>query len=74
MNTQQDIVQMRHNSKWGHTSKIVGPLKAGTRFATTQWEYGKYVRLYYQSIDNSVLEVCNDKGQLYSGATVAQAT
>lgn len=73
MTRDNEIVQMRNTSgQWGFTNKVVGPLMSGARFAVAQWEDGKSVRVYYQSEDDSLLEVCNDDGSAwYSGTTIA---
>ncbi|KAL1747999.1 fungal fucose-specific lectin-domain-containing protein [Schizophyllum fasciatum] len=75
MNTHSEIVRaVNLNGAW-HTSKVVGPLKRGARFAPAQWEGGRYIRVYYQSADNSVLEVCNNDNSAnwHPGSTVGKA-
>ena len=52
-------------------SRVVGPLLCGAKFAVSSWEHGRYVRIYYQSPDYRVLEVCSDDGSVwYAGAFV----
>ncbi|KAL1748022.1 fungal fucose-specific lectin-domain-containing protein [Schizophyllum fasciatum] len=74
MNRNSEIMRsVNLDGRW-HTDKVVGPLVRGSKFAPAQWEGGRYVRVYYQSADNSVLEICNDNNATwYSGVTVGKA-
>ena len=76
INVDRNIVRaaQKQGGDWPNPSKVVGPLRAGSKFAPAQWEGGKYVRVYYQSEDNSVLEICKDHDRdWYGGATVGRA-
>ncbi|KAL1679136.1 fungal fucose-specific lectin-domain-containing protein [Schizophyllum commune] len=74
MNTDSEIVRATNIDGWWNNSTVVGPLERGAKFAPAQWDGGRYVRVYYQSADNSVLEICNDNDEgWYSGVTVGKA-
>jgi len=72
-NLQNEIVVTKNTGCWGSINKVVGNLKPGIQFAAAQWSNGKNLRLYYQTDDDSVLELCNDGGSWFGGATVDKA-
>ena len=75
MNIDNDIIRSVQTDGCWRTSKVVGPLTRGTRFAPAQWDDGKHVRVYYQAEDNCVLEVCkDDNGEWYAGSTVGEGS
>ncbi|KAI0334364.1 fucose-specific lectin [Cubamyces sp. BRFM 1775] len=76
MNIDNDIIRSVQTDGCWRTSKVVGPLARGARFAPVQWDDGKHVRVYYQAEDNCVVEVCRDyNGEWYAGAvTVGEAS
>ena len=60
-NLQDEIVVNKLSaSGWGPVTEVVGGVGSGFRFALTQWERGKHLRLYYQNHTNVVLEHCSD--------------
>lgn len=74
MNADLEIIRCVNIDGYWRSSTVVGPLMPGAKFAPAQWEGGKYIRVYYQSADDSVLEICNDNnGEWYSGVTVGKA-
>ncbi|GJE96729.1 fungal fucose-specific lectin-domain-containing protein [Phanerochaete sordida] len=73
MNAQHEIVQARTGPRaWLEPSKIVGPLNPGTRFAAANWA-PRHTRLYYQSSDQSIQELCNDGSGWFGGAAALGA-
>ncbi|KAL1748020.1 fungal fucose-specific lectin-domain-containing protein [Schizophyllum fasciatum] len=75
LNMASEITRAMHIDGYWQISKVVGPLFRSVRFVAEQWDGGKHIRVYYQSKDNSVLEVCNDNGEQdwVPGSHVAQA-
>ncbi len=73
VSVQSEIVQIENTGHWGAVSSIVGQLKPGVEFAAAQWDDGKHLRVYYQSTDDSMLEICNEGSGWFSGATVVNA-
>ncbi|KAK0438157.1 fungal fucose-specific lectin-domain-containing protein [Desarmillaria tabescens] len=69
-NLDNEIVGTKNTGSWGPVNTVVGGLKPGTQFAAAQWSNGKNLRLYYQTADDSVLEMVNDSGFWVGGATV----
>ncbi|KIJ53173.1 hypothetical protein M422DRAFT_202147, partial [Sphaerobolus stellatus SS14] len=56
-NKQNEIVQLKNTGYWGSVKTIVGGLKPGSQLAVGHWlEKDKYVRLYYQAADGSIVE------------------
>lgn len=72
-NLQDEIVGTKNTTSWGSTNKVLSGLRPGAQFAAAQWGDGKHLRLYYQNIDDSVLEVCSDGESWFDGAEVAKA-
>ncbi|SJL14340.1 uncharacterized protein ARMOST_17796 [Armillaria ostoyae] len=70
-NLENQIVGMKSVDSWGPVHTVVGGLKADTQFAAAQWSNGENLRLYYQTPDDSVLEMVNDAW--VGGATVGNA-
>ncbi|KAJ7107407.1 fungal fucose-specific lectin-domain-containing protein [Mycena epipterygia] len=74
INTDSEIIRCVLIGGIWRTSKVVGLLARGVRFAPAQWEGGNYIRVYYQSADNSVWEICKDNnGEWFSGGRIAKA-
>ncbi|KAK0184055.1 fungal fucose-specific lectin-domain-containing protein [Armillaria mellea] len=69
-NLENQIVGTKNTGSWGPVNKVVGGLKPGTQFAAAQWSNGKNLRLYYQTADDSVLEMVNDGASWVNGASV----
>ncbi|KAK0216586.1 fungal fucose-specific lectin-domain-containing protein [Armillaria nabsnona] len=67
------IVGTKNTGSWGPVNKVVGGLKPGTQFAAAQWSNGENLRLYYQTPDDSVLEMVNDGASWVGGASVGNA-
>ena len=69
------IVQIEfHDGDWGTTTRTVTTgLRPGTRFATAQLASGTQRRLYMQSSDDSIVELCDDGEGWYNGSVVAAA-
>lgn len=72
-NPENEIVGMKYNGSWGPTYRVVENSKPNTRFAAAHWSDAEHLRLYYQSADNSVLEVCNDSDFWFDGAILGSA-
>jgi hypothetical protein len=72
-NLENEIVGTKNTGSWGPVNKVIGGLKSGTQFAATHWSKGKNVRLYYQTPDDSVLEMRHDGDSWSDGATVCKA-
>ncbi|KAK0485377.1 fungal fucose-specific lectin-domain-containing protein [Armillaria luteobubalina] len=72
-NLENEIVGTKNTGSWGPVNKVVGGLKPGTQFAAAQWSNGKNLRLYYQTADDSVLEMVNDGTSWVDGASVGNA-
>jgi hypothetical protein len=60
---------MKNTGSWGSVNKVIGGLKPGTQFAAAQWNNGRNMRLYYQTADDSLLELVND-GATWVGGTI----
>ncbi|OJA19207.1 hypothetical protein AZE42_06768 [Rhizopogon vesiculosus] len=69
-NLENEIVGMENAGSWGPVNKVVGGLKPGTNFVAAQWSNGEFLRLYHQTADNSVLEICNNGDSWFGGAIV----
>ncbi|KAK0477566.1 hypothetical protein IW261DRAFT_1565880 [Armillaria novae-zelandiae] len=67
------IIGTKNTGSWGPVNKVVEGLKPGTQFAAAQWSNGKNMRLYYQTADDSVLEMVNDGASWVGGASVGNA-
>ncbi len=72
-NLENQIVGTKNTGSWGSVNKVVGGLKPGTQFAAAQWSNGMNLRLYYQTADDSVLEMVNDGASWVGGASVGNA-
>ncbi|SJL06968.1 uncharacterized protein ARMOST_10310 [Armillaria ostoyae] len=72
-NLENQIVGTTNTASWGPVNTVVGGLRPGIQFAAAQWNTGKNLRLYYQTPDDSVLEVVNDGASWVGGATVGNA-
>ncbi|PBK60954.1 fucose-specific lectin [Armillaria solidipes] len=75
-NLENKIVTMKNTGSWGSVNMVVGGLKPGIQFAAAQWNTRKNLRLYYQTADDSVLEVwneSNDGDSRLGGAIVRSA-
>ncbi|KAK0435970.1 fungal fucose-specific lectin-domain-containing protein [Armillaria borealis] len=72
-NPENQIVGTKNTGSWGPVNKVVGGLKPGIQFAAAQWSNGKNLRLYYQTADDSVLEMVNDGASWVGGASVGNA-
>ncbi|KAI0807474.1 hypothetical protein C8Q74DRAFT_1377865 [Fomes fomentarius] len=75
MNTASEIIRRPLTNGTWNTSDVVGPLVHGARFSPTLFMLnGQYIlQVYYQQVDNSILEFCqNGPGQSWvPGATLA---
>ncbi|KAJ3559349.1 hypothetical protein NM688_g402 [Phlebia brevispora] len=68
INTQNEIVQAEYKGNWTPTTTVMGPVRSGSGLAAAHWNNGQRIRLYYQSTDDSVLEICNDGDKWFSGS------
>ncbi|KAI0750261.1 fucose-specific lectin [Daedaleopsis nitida] len=61
MDSKQQIVHsVQVNSVWANGHVTQQSLKSGAKFAVGQWEGGKHVRVYFQSQDGVLRELCKD--------------
>ena len=47
---------------WKPIGPVVGGILFDHKFAVTQWDNSKHIRLYYQTARGAVFELCNDNG------------
>jgi hypothetical protein len=53
------IVFCSNTGSWGEAT-IIEPIGPGYKFAVLQWDSGKYIRLYYQRFDGTLVEYYSD--------------
>ena len=67
------ILQTQNTGSWATVSKVVGPVRPGAQIAAAQWNKGKQLSVFYQSDDNSIVEISGDGHEWADGAIVAAA-